>query len=67
LYSKINEYGFVETPAMKLIKEVIAKADKLVNRIADSDIKDGKKILVKDGNYIDEKTAKAIEKVHGKK
>jgi len=52
---------------MKLIKEVIAKADKLVNRIADSDIKDGKKILVKDGNYIDEKTAKAIEKVHGKK
>lgn len=52
---------------MKLIKEIEAKADQLVNRIADDDIKDKNKILIKDGQLIDEKTAKAIEKVHGKK
>jgi len=67
LYSKINEYGFVETPAMKLIKELEADASVLENRIADSDIKDGKKILVKDGELIDAKIAKAIEKAHKKK
>ncbi len=66
LYSKINEYGFVETPAMKLIKELEPKADLLENRIADADIKDGKKIIVKDGEYIDAKIAKAIEKAHKK-
>jgi hypothetical protein len=38
-----------------------------VNRIADEDIMNGKKTLVKDGEYIDEKSAKAIEKTHGKK
>ncbi len=67
LYSKINEFGFVETPAVKICKELTAKADLLENKIADEDIKDGRKILIKDGEYIDAKTAKAIEKVHGKK
>lgn len=67
LYSKINEYGFVETPAMKLVKEVKAEVALLENRIADEDIKDGKKILIKDGAYIDAKIAKAIEKAHKKK
>ncbi len=66
LYSKINEYWFVETPAMKLTKEVEAKVELLVNRIADVDIKDGKKIIVKDGGFIDEKIAKAIQKAHKK-
>jgi DNA-directed RNA polymerase subunit beta len=39
------------------------KADLLVNRIADEDIFDKKgKLIVKDGEYIDEKAAKKIEK-----
>lgn len=66
LYSRINEYGFIETPAVKVVNKLAPKADKLVHRIADEDILDGKKVIVKDGDMIDEKTAKAIEKVHGK-
>jgi len=39
LYSKINEYGFVETPAIKIARELPAVAAQLINRIADIDIK----------------------------
>jgi len=66
LYSRINDYGFVETPAVKITNELPAKADVLVNRIADVDILDKKKVLVKDGDLITEKDAKAIEKAHAK-
>jgi DNA-directed RNA polymerase subunit beta len=66
LYSRINDYGFVETPAVKIVNELPAKADVLINRMADADIMDGKKVLVKDGDLIDEKAAKAIEKAHAK-
>lgn len=67
LYSRINEFGFIETPAVQVVKAVVPKAASLVNRIAEDDILDGKKVIVKDGELIDEKAAKAIEKVHGKK
>ncbi len=66
LYSKINEYGFVETPAMKLVKELPAKAKLLVNRYSEATLKDGKKILVKEDELIDETSAKAIEKAYWK-
>jgi DNA-directed RNA polymerase subunit beta len=63
LYSRINEDGFLEVPAAKVVKEVEPKAEKLVNRIADEDIFDKKgNLIVKDGDYIDEKAAKKIEK-----
>ncbi len=66
LYSKINEYGFVETPAMKLIGEVEAKVEVLENRILDEDIKDGKKTIVKADTLLDAKLAKAIVKASAK-
>ena len=62
LYSKINEYWFVETPAMKLIKEVSPKASDLMNRIADQDVKDWNKTLVKEDELISEDVAVQIEK-----
>ncbi|USN54075.1 MAG: hypothetical protein H6765_05745 [Candidatus Peribacteria bacterium] len=65
LYSKLNEFGFVETPGMKVINTRPAKATELVNRIADEDILGAKdKVLVKDGEYITEKAAKEIEAFH---
>ncbi len=67
LYSKINEFGFVETPAMKLIKEVEIKKEQLVNRITEEDVKDGRKTLVKVDTMIDEKAAALIEEKLGKK
>jgi DNA-directed RNA polymerase subunit beta len=63
LYSRINEDGFLEVPAAKVINTLEPKAELLVNRISDEDIFDKKgKLIVKDGEYIDEKTAKKIEK-----
>ncbi len=67
LYSKINEYGFIETPAMRVKNWVYPTADQLVNKIVEEDILDAKgKVLVKESDYIDEQAAKAIEKMKGK-
>jgi len=62
LYSKINEDWFLDVPALKIIKEVKAKKEQLINRIADESIFDKKgNLIVKDGDYIDENSAKKIE------
>lgn len=73
LYSRVNEEGFLETPALKIYREVPAKKDMLVNRIAHRDICEldakgnpTKKVIVKEDTYIDEKSAQSIEKVYGK-
>ena len=73
LYSRINQEWFLETPAYKVSKEVVAKKEKLINRIADRNIyeldakgKSTKKIIVKEDSFIDEKSAEKIEKVYGK-
>jgi DNA-directed RNA polymerase subunit beta len=73
LYSRINAEGFLETPALKIFREVDAKKSQLVNKIADRDIfelgaagKETKKLIVAEDTYINEKAAEAIEKHYGK-
>ena len=73
LYSRINEEWFLETPAFKVWKEVQAKKDLLINKIADRDIveldakwKETKKVIVAEDNMIDEKAAATIEKMYWK-
>ncbi len=73
LYSVVNEEGFLETPALKVLKEVKAKASELENRIAHRDIfevdakgKETKKIITKEDEYITAEQAKTIEKMYGK-
>lgn len=63
----------METPALKIHREVLAKKDELIHRIAHRDIyeldakgKQLKGIIVKEDRYIDEKSAKIIEKMYGK-
>jgi hypothetical protein len=63
----------LETPALKIYREVPAKQDMLINRIAHRDVheldakgKELKGIIVKEDHYIDEKIAKEIEKTYGK-
>ena len=63
----------METPALKIHREVPAKKESLVNRIAHRDIheldakgKQLKRVIVKEDHYIDEKSAKEIEKIYGK-
>jgi len=63
----------LETPALKIYNEAQPKKEFLMNRIAHRDVveldakgKPTKKIIVKEDNYIDEKTAAIIEKQYGK-
>jgi DNA-directed RNA polymerase subunit beta len=55
-YARVNEYGFLETPYLKIAKEVANKAEELANRILNEDI-DG---VAKAGTKIDEALAKQI-------
>ncbi|MEI6650179.1 MAG: DNA-directed RNA polymerase subunit beta [Candidatus Moraniibacteriota bacterium] len=58
-YARVNEYGFLETPYLKVQKEVPAEADALLFRIAAEGISG----IVKKGEMIaDEKTAEAVAK-----
>ena len=73
LYSRINDEGFLETPALKIFREVEPKAESLVGRIAHRDIYEldakgnpSKKVIIKENEVIDEKIAAALEKSYGK-
>lgn len=73
LYSRINSEWFLETPALKIFREVAPKKESLENRIAHRDIfeldakwKPTKKVIVKEDNYITPAIAKEIEKNYGK-
>lgn len=61
-YTKINEYGFLETPYLKIYHEMENKEDLLLNKILDEAVAGGKP-----GAMIDEKLAKAISKDKSKK
>ncbi|RAL56808.1 DNA-directed RNA polymerase subunit beta [SR1 bacterium human oral taxon HOT-345] len=73
LYSRINDEGFLETPALKIFREVEPKAESLVGRIAHRDIYEldakgnpSKKVIIKENEVIDEKIAATLEKAYGK-
>lgn len=52
---------------MKVQNRVMPVVKELVNKIVEEDVVIAKKTVVKDGEYIDEKTAKVIEKEYAKK
>ncbi|MEQ1849212.1 MAG: DNA-directed RNA polymerase subunit beta [Candidatus Peribacteraceae bacterium] len=54
-YSKVNEYGFLETPYYEVRHKVKMDTDALVGRILDITVKEGNKIIVKDGEAISTK------------
>ncbi len=73
LYSKINDEGFIETPALRIYQTCIAEVESLINKIARNDIFEldakwnvTKKLIIPEGHYIDEKAAKVIEKNYKK-
>lgn len=60
-YAKVNEYGFIETPYLKVINEVTPA--KAVGEIARRQIKDSKgTVLVKAGEVMNDATAKKLDK-----
>jgi len=56
-YAKVNEYGFLETPYLKIYKEIENREENILHRILREDI-DG----IKAGTKIDEELAKKISK-----
>jgi len=73
LYSRVNEEWFLETPALKILREVEPKKKKLLNRVIHRDIFEldakwnpTKKIIAKEWEYIDEDAADKIEKFYWK-
>ncbi len=51
-FSRVNTYGFLETPYKEVKKTMPLDADALVGRILDETVKDGRKIVLKDGEII---------------
>jgi DNA-directed RNA polymerase subunit beta len=61
-YARINDFGFLETPYIKLYKEIENKAENLVDRVLNENIAG----IAKSGEQITEELAKKIAKC-GKK
>ncbi|PIS42527.1 MAG: DNA-directed RNA polymerase subunit beta [Candidatus Kerfeldbacteria bacterium CG08_land_8_20_14_0_20_40_16] len=63
-YARVNEYGFIETPYRKVLHDLENRATLTEGKITREDIKDEKtnSIVIKAGEVIDEKKAKALEK-----
>ena len=57
-YARINEYGFLETPYIKVAHSVENKEENLANRILNEDIKN----VAEKGNFITAELAKKIKK-----
>ncbi len=59
-YARINEFGFIETPYYKIAQDAPLKVEDLILRLAKSDIKDGNRILTKEGEPITKEAAKRL-------
>lgn len=67
-YSRINQYGFIETPYRKVVKEISSKDEGLIGRISAEEVKTKEgKVLVKEGAVINESSAKEISKLSKRK
>ncbi|MDO8649579.1 MAG: DNA-directed RNA polymerase subunit beta [Candidatus Peregrinibacteria bacterium] len=54
-FARVNEYGFLETPYREVKHDVPLDPDRLHERIIDVPVKDGRKVVVKEGDVIDSK------------
>lgn len=63
VFSRINEFGFIEAPYRK-VKQTVENNPKMsVNRIASESVKDGKKVVVKKGEKITQEVAEKLAKI----
>jgi DNA-directed RNA polymerase subunit beta len=66
-YGRINEYGFIETPYRRVLRQVENKPEQLVGQFLRGDVKseDGK-VVGANGTAVDQKLAEKIEKLSTK-
>ncbi len=62
-YAQVNEYGFLESPYRKVVKEVKNDGKSAVGEISDELVKEGAKKIIGSGEAITEKAAKALAKI----
>ncbi len=62
-YARVNDYGFIETPYRTIAFSIKNDGTLAIGHRAGKNIKDKDKVLVKKGDVIDEKIAKALTKV----
>ncbi|HEV7665741.1 MAG TPA: DNA-directed RNA polymerase subunit beta [Chloroflexota bacterium] len=67
-YGRINEYGFIETPYRRVLRQVENKPDQLVGQIVRGELKseDGKTVIAAQGTVIDQKLAEKVAKLSAK-
>jgi DNA-directed RNA polymerase subunit beta len=58
-FARVNTYGFLETPYREVKHEVPLDADKLMGRILDIVVKDGRKVIAKEGDVVESKAMAA--------
>ena len=67
-YSVVNEYGFIETPYRKVLKEVRTKDEHLAGRTVTEDVKDEKgKAIISAGEVITPQIAEKLSKIKSHK
>jgi DNA-directed RNA polymerase subunit beta len=59
-FAIINDYGFIETPYRRVVRELTADAPELVGRVLREDVLDGKKTLAKAGEEVTAAIAKKL-------
>ena len=63
-FSRVNEYGFIETPYRKVFKSLPSNDERLIGRAVKEDVKDSKgNVIVNAGERIDDKLIKKLSKV----
>jgi DNA-directed RNA polymerase subunit beta len=63
-FSRVNEYGFIETPYRKVVNTLPCDEPRLIGRAAKEDIKNSRgTVIVKAGERIDEAAFKKLAKV----
>lgn len=65
MLARINEFGFLEAPYRRVENEVNNNKTNLMNRILGETVKDGKNLVAKKGEKVDEKLAEKIAKING--
>ncbi len=63
-YARVNNFGFIETPFRKVIKEMEPKDKNIIGKIVRVDINDpkSKKIIIAKGEKVTSASAKALQK-----
>jgi DNA-directed RNA polymerase subunit beta len=64
-FSRVNEYGFIETPYRRVINKLAPKDPLLFGRALRQTIKDGRKIVGKEGERITEEMFSVISSLEG--